>query len=275
MTTERATTTYVLGSTDAEHQRLVRQAAIFNPFTERLFRDAGLGPGQRVLDLGSGLGDVSMLVARLVGPSGAVVGLDRDMASIAKARTRIAEVGLGNVTFTESEITQIELTEPFDAIVGRLILEFLPNPGVVVKALCEKLRPGGILVIQDACWGPFLKLCSSLPLRSKCADLIYQSFRRSGTNMDMELVLYRTFQEARLPKPSMRIEIPIGDDPDMRRYVYDLFCSLLPRMQQHNISTEAVGDLANLWNRLETEATALKSFGVCQGLVGAWSKKPA
>jgi hypothetical protein len=55
---------YVLGDTDAEHARLIRQAAIFNPFTERLFRDAGVGPGQRGLDIGSGVGDIAMLVAR-------------------------------------------------------------------------------------------------------------------------------------------------------------------------------------------------------------------
>jgi ubiquinone/menaquinone biosynthesis C-methylase UbiE len=67
---------YALGSTDAEHERLIRQAARLAPLTERLFREAGIGPGQRVLDLGSGVGDVAMLVARLVGPSGEVVGIE-------------------------------------------------------------------------------------------------------------------------------------------------------------------------------------------------------
>jgi SAM-dependent methyltransferase len=69
---------YALGSTDAERERLIRQAARFGPFTERLFREAGIGPGQRVLDLSSGVGNVAMLAARLVGPSGEVVGIERD-----------------------------------------------------------------------------------------------------------------------------------------------------------------------------------------------------
>ena len=60
---------YVLGGTGHEHERLIRQARIFNPFTERLFRNAGVARGQRVLDIGSGVGDVAMLVAELVGPT--------------------------------------------------------------------------------------------------------------------------------------------------------------------------------------------------------------
>ena len=76
---------YPLGHTDAEHDRLIRQAARVAPITERFFREAGIGHGQRVLDLGSGVGDVAMLVARLVGPSGEVVAIERDRNSITKA----------------------------------------------------------------------------------------------------------------------------------------------------------------------------------------------
>src|SRR6516162_5480737 len=92
---------YLLGSTEAEHERLIRQSAIFEPFTERLFRDAGLGPDQRVLDIGSGLGDVSILVARLVGPTGVVVGVDHDASIITKAKARVMEARLKNVSFVE------------------------------------------------------------------------------------------------------------------------------------------------------------------------------
>ena len=63
-----------LGSTDAEHGRLMRQGARLAPLTERLFREAGIGPGQRVLDRGSEVGDVAMLAAWMLGSSGEVVG---------------------------------------------------------------------------------------------------------------------------------------------------------------------------------------------------------
>jgi protein-L-isoaspartate O-methyltransferase len=61
---------YVLGATGREHERLIQQSRIFNPFTERLFRSAGISPGRRVLDIGSGVGDIATLVAELVGPRG-------------------------------------------------------------------------------------------------------------------------------------------------------------------------------------------------------------
>lgn len=108
---------YSLGSTDAEHERLICQASLLAPLTERLFREAAIGPGQRVLDLGSGVGDVAMLVAQLIGPSGEVVGVERDAHSIARARARAAEAGLRNVSFTESDVSQIANTKPFDAAV--------------------------------------------------------------------------------------------------------------------------------------------------------------
>src|SRR5438876_8191642 len=110
-------TSYVLGYTNSEHERLIRQAARIAPVTERLFREAGIGPGQRVLDLGSGVGDVAMLAARIVGPSGEVVGIERDPKSIAKARARVAEVGLDNVSFTQSDVSEIPDGEPFEGAV--------------------------------------------------------------------------------------------------------------------------------------------------------------
>jgi ubiquinone/menaquinone biosynthesis C-methylase UbiE len=124
---------YALGYTYAENDRLIRQAARLAPITERLFREAGIGPAQRVLDLGSGMGDVALLVARLVGPSGEVV----NASSIARAKARVAEAGLRNVSFTQNDVNQIVSDKPFDAVVGRFILMFLPDPVSVLRLRSE------------------------------------------------------------------------------------------------------------------------------------------
>jgi ubiquinone/menaquinone biosynthesis C-methylase UbiE len=273
MPTETSRLPYALGSTDAEHDRLIRQAAIFNPVTERLLREAGVGSGQRVLDIGSGLGDVSMLVARLVGPSGKVVGVDNDASTLAKAQDRVVKAGLQNVSFIDSNIDRFPGGEPFDAIVGRLILMYVPDPSAVIESLAKSLRPGGVLAIQDACWGPLLQLSTKLPLRSKCAALIYQAFQRSGANMEMECVLYRAFQGAGLPSPALRLEVPAGAEPGLARWVYEIFCSLLPRMQQHNLPLAEVGEIDTLEARLDAELASARMFGATIGLIGAWSRK--
>jgi hypothetical protein len=71
----------------------------------------------------------------------------------------------------------------------------------------------------------------------------------------------------------MRIEIPVGGDPEFAGWVADLFCSLRPWMNQHHLAYDEVGNLDTLRHRLEAEAAA-EAFGATVGLVGAWSRKP-
>jgi ubiquinone/menaquinone biosynthesis C-methylase UbiE len=142
---------YPLGNSDAEHDRLIRQAECLRPLTDRLFREAGIGAGQRVLDLGSGVGDVAILTAAIVGPFGAVVGIERDPVSIARARSRIAQAGLQNVQFIEADAANFSCDGSFDAAVGRFILEFVPDPVAVVRSISALVRPGG--VVASACCG--------------------------------------------------------------------------------------------------------------------------
>jgi ubiquinone/menaquinone biosynthesis C-methylase UbiE len=162
---------YALGYTDAEQERLIRQAAIIAPITERLFRAAGIGPAQRVLDLGSGMGDVAMLLARLVGPSGEVVGVERNASSIARAKARVAAAGLRNVKFLNSDVNNIPADEPFDAAVGRFILMYLPDPVSVLRSIVELVRPGGAVAFQEPSWTAMLAVGAGLPLWSKVRHL--------------------------------------------------------------------------------------------------------
>ena len=66
---------YPIGETDLQSRRLITQAQLYNPFTCAFFRAAGISSGMKVLELGSGIGDVSLVLADLVGPSGRVVGV--------------------------------------------------------------------------------------------------------------------------------------------------------------------------------------------------------
>ena len=69
---------YVLSRTAAEYDRLVIQARLFQPFTDRVLAAAGLGDGMTALDAGCGPGEVMRLMGRRVGPTGSVTGVDID-----------------------------------------------------------------------------------------------------------------------------------------------------------------------------------------------------
>jgi ubiquinone/menaquinone biosynthesis C-methylase UbiE len=274
MTANHPRSSYALGSTDSEHERLIRQGARLAPYTERFFREAGIGPGQRVLDLGSGVGDVAMLVARLVGPSGEVVGVERDTRSITRAKVRLAEAGVHNVTFTQSDVSQIASTRLFDAVVGRFILMYLPDPVAVLRSLSRFVAPGGIFAFQESSWAPIFAISSHLPLWSAAVSLMCETFQRSGANPEIGLALYRIFQEAGLPAPTMRMEIPLGDDSDFVRWIYDVICSLRPQSKELDLSLEKLGDFDTLLERLQAEFAASNRIASWMAIVGAWSRKP-
>src|SRR4051794_21860757 len=94
--------TYVMGATEYERRRLALQASILNPLTNSFLRQAGLSEGMRVLDLGCGIGDVSLIAARIVGPRGSVTGLDPDSAALDIAQARASEEGLSQVNFAQT-----------------------------------------------------------------------------------------------------------------------------------------------------------------------------
>jgi ubiquinone/menaquinone biosynthesis C-methylase UbiE len=272
MTKSHRSVDYPLAHTDAEHERLIRQAARVAPISERFFREAGIGPGQRVLDLGSGVGDVAMLVARMVGPSGEVVAVERDPNSIAKASARVSEAGFHNVSFNESNVNEILDEKPFDAAVGRFILMYLPDPAATLRSISRVVRPGGVLVFQEPDWVPVIAHLAKLPLWLATASLIDKTMRVSA-NHDMGTELYNTFVEAGLPAPTVCMELPMGMEPYLAQWYYDTLCSLLPQVQQLRMPIESLGSLDTLVQRLQDEVAKSKAVACWFASVGAWCRK--
>ena len=274
MTSDESQSDYLLGNTRAEHERLVRQAIRLAPVTERFFREAGIASGQRVLELGSGVGDVAMLVARIVGPSGEVVAIERDARTISRARARAVEAGLHNIDFVQTDIADYSTDSWFDAGVGRYILQFLPDPVATLRSVAKQIRSGGIIAFQEGSWAPFVLLSAHLPLWSTAVSLLHQAGVRSGVNMEMGPALHNVFQEAGLPAPRMRLEMELGHDPEFTRWVSDSLRSVLPQIQKLNLSHEALGDFDTLQERLHDEVAKSNTVVPWIGLVAAWCRKP-
>jgi 2-polyprenyl-3-methyl-5-hydroxy-6-metoxy-1,4-benzoquinol methylase len=264
---------YLLGHTDREQRRLIRQAQALAPATDHFLREAGIASGMRVLDIGCGMGDVAMLVARLIGPQGRVISIDLDQASVDSARKRALAVGLENAVFCRADISTFTDVEPFDAVVGRLVLEFQPDPTAIITRLCGLLRPGGVMAFQEPSWKIWLLYTSHLPLRMAVTTIIRDTFLAGRVNTEMELPLYQGFMAANLTSPQMRIDLPIGNSPEFRNLLYDLLLTIWSRAAELGLPLNSLGDPTTLASRLNDELDANRSFASFVGLVGAFARK--
>ncbi len=143
---------YELGHSDREVKRLWIQAQLVDPFTRQFFRDAGVAKGMRVLDVGSGEGDTALVVAELVGDSAEVLGIDRAPLAVAAAQSRIKTLGKHNIFFRQGDVDTQEAAETFDAVVGRYVLVFNPNPAALLKTVARLVRPGGVIAFHEPDW---------------------------------------------------------------------------------------------------------------------------
>ena len=140
---------YPLPSTDEERLRLAAQALMMNPLTGRLFTAAGLAKGMRVLDVGSGAGDVALLAREFVGETGAVVGYDQDPAQVTYAQERAEKAGFTNVRFVVAGTGTFQSDAPFDAAVGRYTLMYHPDMDAALTAIARHVRKGGSLAFHE------------------------------------------------------------------------------------------------------------------------------
>jgi ubiquinone/menaquinone biosynthesis C-methylase UbiE len=140
---------YILGHSESELRRLMRQSAMLSPITRRLLGDAGLSRDMRVLDVGCGTGDVSMLAADIVGSGGVVVGIDRSKEAIALARERAQAAGYDNIEFHESTAEAFNARDPFDFAVGRYVVVHQPDPAAFIRTVATHVRPGGVVAFHE------------------------------------------------------------------------------------------------------------------------------
>ncbi len=265
---------YVLGHADRELERLRTQARLIDPITRQFFRDAGIVPGMRVLDVGSGAGDVAFLTAALVGDAGEVTGMDRAPAALAAARARADALSLRNVSFRDGDLTTMAFERPFDAVVGRYVLQFAADPSAALRTLSRHLRPGGAMVFHELDWGG-VQSFPPVPTFDRCCRWILEAFRLSGTEARMGIKLHSAFVGAGLAAPSMRMEAIAGgaaNASDCLHLFADLTGTLLPTLVRLGVATAAEVDIETLAAKMQAEAIATGSVIVGHSQFGAWTR---
>jgi len=265
--------TYVLGHEDAEVQRLLLQGRLYDDYTEHAFRLAGLRPGMRVLDIGSGPGDVSFVAARLVGPTGSVLGVDAAPEMIELARTRATEQGLSTVHFENTAIDAITLDEPVDAVVGRLILMHLPDPAATLRHLSSFVRPGGVIAFsENDITGT--RSTPELPLFGQVTAGIVRAFEAMGLSARFGTTLHSVFADAGLGAPRLTLGTPIGTaaDGDILAYAAEVWRLVSPVAQRLRLEIDQLADIDNFVSLFREEALAVNALITMPPMITAWTR---
>jgi SAM-dependent methyltransferase len=266
---------YALGHTPAELERLGRQAKLVGPITRRIFLGAGLAPGMRVLDVGSGAGDTALLAADLVGPTGEVVGVDRSAVALETARARVEAAGHANVSFFEGDPSAMTFERPFDAVIGRYVLMFQPRPAELLRALAAHARPGAVIAFHEPSWDGVLTVPRA-PLFEQVCAWIVESIRRTGAHEHMGMQLHQTFVAAGLAAPAMHLEAGLGGAVEAREWIAlltELVETLKPEIVRLGIATAEELDVPTLGARTLREVEANGSIVLGRYEIGAWTRR--
>lgn len=243
-------------------------------FTQRLLTAAGLREGHRVLDVGCGTGDLALLAAGLVGPTGSVVGIDRDPAALTAARARTQAPGHANVTFAEGDLASVGAEHgTFDAAIGRRVLMYQADAAAALRGLARALKPGGVVVFQehDATLTPASP--APMPLHAQAVDWMWRTVKAEGGNLHMGFELGDALKTAGLQVEHVRAEATVQTRHDPHPIAW-IVRAMETRIVQHGVATAAELDVDTLEERLAEERDRIDTTYVVDLVFGAWARMP-
>src|SRR5579864_4368147 len=198
---------YVIRGGERGYERLQLLARERWPATAALLDRAGLAPGMATVDLGCGGGNVTMEISRLISPALAT-GIDMDEVKLALAREAAAAAGIDNVEFRAMNLHDWHEPASYDVVYARFVLQHLSQPVRMLRQMWDAVRPGGVIVVEDAdfdgwaCYPP----SSGLDIFTRTyAEVI----RRSGGDHSMARKLYSYFMEAGIGRPEVQVNQPV------------------------------------------------------------------
>jgi ubiquinone/menaquinone biosynthesis C-methylase UbiE len=267
---------YVLGHAEHELRRLTMQSDYWILPTMHVLQQAGIEPGMRVLDVGSGAGDVSRLVARMVGPSGSVVGVDRSADAVARARERAAAIALDNVSFIVADLEKpLEVDGEFDAIVGRFVLMYLKNPVSTLRSLQLLARPHGVVAFIELDLEA-LRTVPPVPFIDLVTRWMLETFRRGHVPTALGPQAWRLFRDAGLVAPSNYVWWEAAPAPaaDLTQIFAETTRSIVGMAERFGLTDFAALNMDTLAERFQQELLTARATLLPPAVVGTWARIP-
>lgn len=205
---------YVLGTHDAEIERLGLQHRVWRPSVLELWQLAGITEGQTLIDAGAGPGFATRDLAEIAGPNGHAIALERSHRFVSAIRAH----GVENIEEVETDLLDYDWPAAVaDAVWCRWVLAFVADPAKALRGMVRALKPGGALVIQEyfdyAAW----RLAPRSQAFEDYVAAIIAHWRASGGDSDIGLALPRL-----LPELGLTIELarPVVFATQPRDYVW-------------------------------------------------------
>ena len=274
---QTASAAYVMGHNDRERRRLALQGSFLNPFTEHLLRRAGISSGMHVLDIGCGIGDVSLLAASIVGRHGSVTSIDIDPAALNVARERASGALLNNISFVHGSVVDFHPARHFDAVIGRHILIHLADPSSFIRQAFELLHLRGVAVFHEFDFSVIHPSYPPCPLSARIIQAFRDVFCPDG-KPGIGTRLFHMLLDTGFATPDCRVEFLIDGGPDTPFYEWfaESFRSVHPYLKAKGLLEGLEDlDLDTLAQRLREEGVAARAGTPSPMMAGAFARKPA
>jgi len=263
---------YVIRGGVEGRERLRLMSRVLHESTTRLFDRLGISGDIRCLDAGCGGGDVTIELARRLGPRGTVLGIDMDATKIDLARREATASALTNVDFAVVNVTEAQFEQTFDLVYTRFLLTHLQNPENLVRQFSRWLRPAGRVVVEDVDFTGYFVYPDSAAFR-RYHELYCAAVRRNGADPDIGQRLPWLLKEAQFTDIGVSIAQPVGLEGEVK---------LITPLTMENIAETVVNlgltsrdEVATVVRELYEFAASPNTLAGTPRIVQAWGRKDA
>ena len=262
---------YIFAAGEAAAERLRLLDRIFNPTTRELLTNVGLDTGWRVADIGCGIGLNALWMAKRVGPSGWVAGVDLSEEQMRIASANAETAGIKNVLFQQGTATQPWLPRgEFDLVYSRFLLCHLMDPVAALEEMSSLLKPGGVLVCEDFI-ASTIKTYPETRAYVRLSEIYPIMDAKRGVNSDAGASLHRYFQSTGFRSPEIAMKQPAFLRGEEKRFWEVTLREAMPAIVEAGVARKE--DLEQICDEMRTIADDDTILLTVATVVQAWARK--